>query len=157
MCPCLPKPMNDRQTARANRRRVPRKNTSKSLFERFRESPDNLWVCRDNEPFFKAGEVGLAPLLNYLAKYVDPPHKVTVCDRIVDRAAALLLKKARCDTVFAVLGSKLAAHALDALGIAYSFDSTIPHIVNKAGNDMCPMEKLSLGKTPEEFHRLLRE
>jgi hypothetical protein len=33
----------------------------------------------------------------------------------------------------------------------------VPYIQRADGQGMCPMEKLSLGKAPEDFYRILKE
>ena len=70
-------------------------------------------------------------------------------------AAALLLREAHCTEVYSPLGSQLAAQSLGDFGIKYHFSRTVAHILNSSGDDMCPMEKLSLGKTPNEFYKAI--
>jgi hypothetical protein len=55
------------------------------------------------------------------------------------------------------MGSELAAATLDGHGIEYRFGETVPYIRNRDGTDMCPMEKLSLGKDMDEFYRAVKE
>ncbi|MFC1937172.1 DUF1893 domain-containing protein, partial [Chloroflexota bacterium] len=78
---------------------------------------------------------------------------VTVFDRIVGNAAALLLKMILCREIYSPLGSELAIETLNRFGISYHFDKITPHIQNQSQQDICPMEKLSLDKDPEEFYR----
>ncbi|GAI22998.1 unnamed protein product, partial [marine sediment metagenome] len=35
----------------------------------------------------------------------------------------------------------------------YHFTEVVPYIRNRSGQGMCPMEKSSLHKTPEEFYK----
>jgi hypothetical protein len=53
------------------------------------------------------------------------------------------------------VGSRSAARTLRKYGIAYYFGQTVPRILNSQGDAPCPMERLSRGKTPEEFYQLL--
>ena len=76
---------------------------------------------------------------------------------MVGNAAALLLVVVSCRQVYSVLGSQLAAQTLGRFGIGYHFTETVPCIRDETGRDMCPMEKLSLGKGPEEFLGVLRQ
>ena len=127
------------------------------LFGRFLEAEDTLWVCQADDVLFRSREKGIAPLVSYIRKFAPLPRGVTVCDRVVGNAAALLLKKAFCTKVYGVLSSELAAETLNRLGIPHSFLTVVPYIINRAGNDMCPFEKASIGKSPEEFYELLKE
>jgi len=80
---------------------------------------------------------------------------VVIFDRIVGNAAALLLQKAFCLEIYSPLGSEFAVQTLSEQGIKYHFSRTVPYILNQAGDDICPMEKLSLDKSSEEFFQHL--
>jgi len=106
---------------------------------------------------FRSTEKGIAPLFTYLQAFPPRPEGVIVFDRVVGNAAALLLKKAFGKKVYSLMGSELAAETLKRLGIAYSFLTVVPYISNQAGDDMCPFEKASIGKSPEEFYEFVKE
>ena len=71
-------------------------------------------------------------------------------------AAALLAVKASCREVYSPLGSQLAIKTLDKYHIKYHLTETVPYIQKANGEDMCPMEKLSMNRGPEEFYKLIR-
>ena len=71
-------------------------------------------------------------------------------------AAALLSVKASCREVYSPLGSQLAIKTLEKYGIKYQLTKTVPYIQNATGEDMCPMEKLSIDKEPEEFYKAVK-
>ena len=72
---------------------------------------------------------------------------------MVGNAAALLLERIFCREVYSPLGSELAGETLRRSGIDYHFTEITPYIRGRGQEDMCPMEKLSLGKSPEEFYQ----
>jgi len=127
------------------------------LFKKFLKTEDTLWICLAGNPLFRSTEKGIAPLLTYLQEFPPCPEGVIIFDRVVGNAAALLLKKAFSKEVYSLIGSELAAETLKRLGIAYSFLTTVPHILNRSGNDMCPFEKASIGKSPDEFYEFAKE
>ena len=126
------------------------------LFDDFLISKDTLRVYKGNRLLFASGKGRLAPLLEYINRLTPHQKDVTVFDRIVGNGAALLLKKALCGRVYSPLGSELAVKTLSSYGIKYHFTEVVPYIQNSAREDMCPMEKLSIGKSPEEFYEALR-
>ena len=71
-------------------------------------------------------------------------------------AAALLSVKAACQKVYSPLGSELATKTLSNYDIEYHVTEIVPYIQNHAGQDMCPMEKFSIDKSPEEFYVAVR-
>jgi len=122
-------------------------------FEDFLASSDNLRVYRGDKLLFKSEQRGILPLLEYIVRFAPHEAGVTVYDMVVGNAAALLLKKIGCQRIFAPLGSDFAVKTLLGFGIDYHFMGIVPNIKNRAGDGMCPMEELSLGKGPDEFYQ----
>ena len=60
--------------------------------------------------------------------------------------------KANCREVYSPLGSEIAVRTLEKYGIKYQINEIIPYIQKADRKEMCPMEKLSLDKSPEEFY-----
>jgi len=127
------------------------------MFTEFLSSSDTLRIYKAERLLFTSSKDRLLPLIDYIDKFSPYEKAVTVFDRVVGNAAALLLKKIVCREVYSALGSELAAGTLNDFGIDYHFAETAPFIQNESGDDMCPMERLSLGKQPEEFYRALIE
>jgi hypothetical protein len=72
-------------------------------------------------------------------------------------AAALLSVKANSLEVYSPLGSQLAIKTLENYNIKYHLTRIVPYIQNPKGEDMCPMERLSLNKDPEEFYQAIKQ
>jgi len=123
------------------------------VFNEFLASRDTLRVYKGDRLIFASGKEKLLPLLEYIDKSAPYEKNVIVFDRVVGNAAALLLKKIFCSEVYSPLGSQHAARTLDKFGISYRFTETVPYIQNQSQQDMCPMEKLSLNKSAEEFYQ----
>ena len=121
----------------------------------FESGRDTLRVYHQGELVFRSEKDRLEPFLDYLAA---PPvaGDVTVLDRVTGNAAALLAILARAVTVYAPVGSAHAARTLAAHGLDYEFGVTVPSIQRADGAGTCPMEQLSLGKTPAELYAVLR-
>jgi hypothetical protein len=125
---------------------------SVGLFNEFLRSGDTLRVYCQGRLVFTSGKPGILPLLEY-ARLTPHEKDVTVFDRVVGNAAALLLSRIFCREVYSPLGSQSAGETLRCAGISYHFTETVPFIQNQRWDDMCPMERLSLGKDPEEFYQ----
>jgi hypothetical protein len=126
------------------------------LFNKFLTSDNTLQVYEGNKLVFSSSKDRLLPLLEYLEQFASDHHGVVIFDKIIGNAAALLCIKARCREVFSPLGSQLAVKTLEKYGIKYHFNRIIPCIQRADGEDMCPMEKLSLHKSPEEFYQAMQ-
>ena len=117
---------------------------------------DTLRVYRDNQLIFSSIENRLRPLLEYVAQFTPHRQQVVIFDKIMGNAAALLSVVANCREVYSPLGSQLAVKTLDDYDIKCHISKIVPYIQQSNEGDMCPMEKLSIGREPEEFYELIR-
>lgn len=127
-----------------------------TIFDQFLASADTLQIYKENELLFSSDKDRLFPLLEYLEKLAPCNQQVTVFDKVTGNAAALLSIKAGSQEVYSPLGSQLAIETFEEYGVKYHITKIIPYIKRADGKDMCPMEKLSIGKTPEEFYQALK-
>ena len=129
--------------------------TANEYFESFLKSDDTIWIISPKGNIFHSQRRGIAPLLIYIQRG-PRADDVTILDKVTGNAAALLMKKALCREVFSPLGSEPAVATLKHFGILTHFTHTVPHIINREGNGMCPFETMSLGQSPDEFYGLMR-
>lgn len=99
----------------------------------------------------------LLPLMEYISMYRDGQNPVIIYDKVMGNAAALLAVKVKACEVYSPLGSELAIKTLERHGIKYSLLKTVPFIMRDDGQGLCPMEHLSIGKTPEEFYLVMKD
>ena len=121
-------------------------------FQKFLMSSDSLQVYKANKIIFTSDKAGLLPLLEYIDRFSSRYRQVRIFDKIMGNGAALLSILANCQKVYSPLGSQLALSTLDKYHISYHITNVVPYILKTPGGEMCPMEKLSLHKDPEEFH-----
>ena len=127
------------------------------FFSEFLGSGDTLRVYEDDRLIFASDKDKLLPLLEYLGRLVPGYQPVVIFDKIMGNAAALLSVKAGCREVYSPLGSQLAVETLDKYDIKYHITEIVPYIQKPDEADMCPMEKLSLNKEPEEFYQVMKD
>ena len=127
------------------------------LLDEFILSDDSLWVYEGDRRLFTSNKERLLPILEYIDGFARHHQRVIIIDRIMGNAAALLSVKAAAGEVYSPFGSELAAKTLDKYGIKYHFHETAQYIQNRERDGMCPMERLSIGKNPEEFFKLVRK
>ena len=125
------------------------------LFKDFLASDDTLRLYAGDVPVFTSKKEGLLPLMEYLAGR-GATRTITIYDKVMGNAAALLSVKANAREVYSPLGSELAVQTLKKHSIKYNIDNIVPYIMRDDGKGMCPMEELSLGKGPEEFYQVMK-
>jgi hypothetical protein len=126
------------------------------LFSAFLASDDTLRIYQEETLIFSSDKDRLLPLMEYLADFSPEEPPVIIFDKIMGNAAALLAVKANCREVYSPLGSDLAVKTLEKHNIEYYLTETVPYIMRPDGKGMCPMEKLSIGKEPDEFYREMK-
>ena len=127
-----------------------------SLFNQFLASDDTLQVYQDDKLLFSSRQDRLLPLMEYIDRFATRHQQVVIFDKIMGNAAALLTLRANCREVYSPLGSQIAVGTFERYGIKYHITRLVPCIQKANGEDMCPMEKLSLDKEPEEFYQVMR-
>jgi hypothetical protein len=131
--------------------------TASREFAAFIASNETLRVYRDGKLVFASQKDRVAPLVEFIDRSGGRAGGVVVFDKIAGNAAALLSVKAGAVEVHSPLGSELAIKTFDRFGIKHHLMRTVPYIERADCQGMCPMEKLSIGKEPDEFYRLIRQ
>jgi len=127
------------------------------LYQAFLAGSDKLQIYDEGTLVFSSDREMLFPLLEYLSAKSSAYKDVTVFDKIMGNAAALLCIIARSREVYSPLGSELAVKTLDSYGIIHHITDVVLYIQRPGTTEMCPMEKLSTGKNPEEFYGVLKQ
>jgi hypothetical protein len=127
----------------------------KKEFNEFLESDWELKIFSKDKIIYESKESGVKGLLDFLQKDYKQYQDIVVFDKIVGRAAAFLMILFNAKEIFGAVGSETAGKVLEDWGIKFHSEKTIPNILNLDKTDLCPMEKLSAGKTPEEFYQAL--
>jgi hypothetical protein len=105
----------------------------------------------------KTGE-GIRPILEIIDEMGESIQRSIIGDRILGRASALLCRYAKAQAVYSPQGTKTGIALLIMGGIPCQVDELIPFIKNKAGDNLCPFEKMLKDITsPEEAYKILKE
>ena len=126
------------------------------LYKEFLANDDTLRVYDGEKLIYSSKKERLLPLIEYITGNASPGTSIVIFDKVMGNAAALLSVKVKAREIFSPLGSELAIKTLDRFGIAHHLDTTVPFILRADGIRMCPMEELSIDKTPEEFYAELK-
>lgn len=113
-------------------------------------------AVKDEKVIFTSDEPGINGLLNILSKNSEYLIDSSIADRVIGRAAALLICFGNISRVFTPVMSESALAALQKEKIEVHFDRKVDFIKNRAGNGICPMEKecLDIDEPQEAFFLL---
>lgn len=124
---------------------------------RFAKSDFGLEIWSKREVIFKSKKESIQGLLEFIEKNGKTQKVLTVFDKKIGNAVALLCVYLGTNEVFGIIGSETAKETLENSKIKFYFLKTIPYMLNRNKTDICPIEKLSFSKTPEVFLDLLKE
>ena len=112
-------------------------------------------IC-DHDRVLTSKKTGIAPLLERWESR-EALHDVSVADRIVGKAAAMLLLMGAAEVYGSVM-SEPARQLLTEAGVSVSYGELVPVIVNRKGDCPCPMEQTVAGLTdPADVPAALRQ
>lgn len=102
----------------------------------------------------KSKEKGVKPILDVYKEGISLFEGGAVADKVIGRAAAILLREGKVTKVYGELMSEEAINVLESGNIEYSYNKKVENILNRDKTDLCPMEKLSLGEeSGVELHK----
>lgn len=120
-------------------------------------------LARENASIYAVGkggpyvsmDRGIAPILRPLEQDPDFFRDAYVADKVIGRAAALLLVKGGIKGLYTKVISRSAIAVL--AGIELVYEQEVPRILNRTGDGFCPMETATQGiEDPEEAFRILQ-
>lgn len=115
-----------------------------------------ICLCRDGNCLYSESR-GIAPMMGFIKGGADLTG-YSVADIVVGKAAALLFARCGIKAVFAKTLSRYGKEILEAYNICYEYEVLTEKIINRAGTDICPMEKAVMNTdNPEEAYLILKE
>ena len=94
-------------------------------------------VIADRDRVMTSRARGIAPLLERSERL----EGAFVADRIIGKAAAMLLVPMQVASVYGQIMSREAEALLSANGIEVEYGALTDHIINRSGDGLCPMEQ----------------
>lgn len=109
-----------------------------------------------NGEVFTSQERGVKPLLFLLKEKKEFLKGASVADKVIGKAAALLMALGEIKEVHTLIISEPAIKVFEKHNIPCFYDKKVTRIVNRTGDGLCPMESLCLDvENPQEaFDRI---
>jgi hypothetical protein len=84
---------------------------------------------------------GIRPWVKWLKECPEMLEDAYVVDKVVGKAAAMLMIVSKIKTLYTPMMSENALQYLVDQKIDFSYDKTVPYIINNEKNGLCPMEQ----------------
>ena len=119
-------------------------------------STDSTLAVVSVDDFFTSKERGVKPLMHLLKEKKGFLKGASVADKVIGKAAALLMALGEIKEVHTLIISEPAIKVFEKYNIPCFYDKKVDRIVNRTGDGLCPMETLCLDvENPQEaFDRI---
>ena len=107
-------------------------------------SSESTIVVVSNGEIFTSKERGVKPLLHLLTEKKGFLKGASVADKVIGKAAALLMVYGEIKEVHTLIISEPAIRVFEKYNIPCFYDKKVDRIVNRTGDGLCPMETLCL-------------
>ena len=108
-------------------------------------------IYKSDASVIVSNDRGVAPLMQLLKEDALQLRDSMVADKVIGKAAALLMVYAGVKEVYTPTISKPAVEVFENNDIKLTYDKIVDRIINRKGDGLCPMETLCLDiNDPEE-------
>lgn len=115
---------------------------------------ENKYTCvivKDQEVIFTSKERGVKPILLAIQSDRQRLEATVLADKVIGKAAAFLAVYGGIKEIYTDVISEKGKAVLEKYQVAVQYDKLVPVIINRSGDDLCPMEKLTSNiNSPEE-------
>jgi hypothetical protein len=113
----------------------------------------SLVVVKDGRMIAGKTGRGIAPLLQLVNEASDMLKGAVLADKVVGRAAALLVANKSLKLVYSPVMSHGALQVLDSYQVPYAYGTLVSFILRRDGNGQCPLETRVEGQTDADIGR----
>jgi len=103
----------------------------------------NLVIVKDENILEESNSRGIKPIYEAHLNRKESFKEASVADRVIGKAAAMFLVSGGIKALYTDLISEPALEILNNNNIEVEYLKKVPMILNRMGNDMCPIERLS--------------
>ena len=129
-----------------------------SYLDTLERTGNSLMVYRDGDLVFQSSSKGIRPHLEAIALLGEGLRGTVMVDKIVGRAAALLILYSGAAEAHAAVLSAQGRRVLEMHGLSFTYAEEVAHIKMRDGRIYCPFEAMVQGLTdPEEAYRAIVE
>ncbi|MCK4439006.1 DUF1893 domain-containing protein [Candidatus Bathyarchaeota archaeon] len=129
-----------------------------SYLEELDKTGNSLMIYKDGRLIFQSATKGIRPHLEAIEMHGETLRGTLMVDKIIGRAAALLILYSEAAEAHAQVLSQLGKQVLDQHGLSTMYEELVDHIKMKDGSIYCPFERMVQGiSDPDEAYTAIVE
>ncbi len=119
---------------------------------------NSLMIYKGGRLIFQSASKGIRPHLEAIEMHGEALRGTVMVDKIVGRAAALLILYSEAAETHAQVLSRPGKQVLDQHGLSTKYEELVDHIKMKDGSIYCPFERMVQGVSdPDEAYTVIVE
>jgi len=104
----------------------------------------SLVIVKDGRMIYASRSHGIGGILEAIEELDNRIERASVADRIIGKAAALLLAYSKVKDAYVLVISRNGLETLRSHGIQVDYESLVPKILDRSRREICPFEKIAL-------------
>lgn len=116
----------------------------------FKKSGKSLTIFDGEKIVFSSEKDALEPLIEFI-KLNSSFENLIIFDKYIGRAAAMLMTLLKPKKVYTPVISQFGKEVFEKHKISCEAEKEVEYLMGIASDSMCQWEKLSVGKSPQEF------
>lgn len=105
------------------------------------ESGEHTFIATKGDEVYTSNSIGVAPIVQKIKQDATFFDGAIVYDKIIGKAAAMLLYNCNVKQIYAATTSDNAVKFMDKVGQSYEYSNCVEYIQNRTKDGMCPLEK----------------
>jgi hypothetical protein len=120
---------------------------------------DIVCVLSKGDQVLTSNLKGIRPWIKWLRECPEVIEDAVVVDKVVGKAAAMLMIVAKIKKLYTPMMSESALDYLSEQNIDFTYDTTVPYIVNNEKDGLCPMEQtvMNTEDAQQGYQQLLKK
>lgn len=115
-------------------------------------------IYKNDASVIVSDDRGVAPLMKLITEDKTQLKDSIIADKIIGKAAALLMIYSEVKEVFTPVISQPALQVFEKHNIKIHYDKLVDRIINRKGDGLCPMETICMDiDNPEEAFEKIKE
>ncbi len=112
----------------------------KKQYDKIKSEKATLIILKNDVVVCEESGIGVKPIMKVINENPEIIKGATVIDKVIGKAAAMLLIKYGAVQVHGILMSKTAIKMLEMHSIQYYYENTVETILNRNNDGLCPLE-----------------
>ncbi len=112
----------------------------KKIYNSIKNNEASFYIVKNDEIIYSDSGIGVKPIMKVINECPSLIEDAVVIDKVIGKAAAMLLIKYKACAVHGILMSNTAIRMFEKHNVPYYFEDLVEAIQNRTNTGLCPLE-----------------